>query len=443
MKVPKVTKEIFIDRLVVKTKGDIELMGNYHGYNKEVTLFHINCKREFSVTARAFIQLPNCRLCSKEVVMKARQEKNEREFYRKFSIKPYSMEYTFLSNYEKSNKKIKVEHKVCGKTFSMTPNKLLNGQQCSNKGCVSKRIREGKRKSLEQFNRELILKWNGEFIAVGEYRGSKEKVAVFHKRCEEVIEMYPDNLLKGHGCKICSNNYKRSTLQFKRELRNIHCSDYSVLGSYKNRHDPILIKHNRCNTIDFVTPNSLLRGHCCAKCWGNKKLSTTEFNEKLKDAGQGHYILLNQYQNMKSPVFVLNTYCRHKIWAYPEVLLRGCGCPLCNMSNGEERVANFLRNNKLGYKFQYTFEDCKNKKLLRFDFAVFDKSNEIKLLVEFDGEFHYFPIFGMEALQYIKNNDRIKDTYCKDNEIPLLRIAYYDINNIEEILSNKLLEKVC
>lgn len=438
MKVPKVTKEIFIERLAEKTRDDIELKGDFHGYNKEVTLFHTTCKREFSVTARAFLQLPNCRLCSNEAFTKARQEKNKREFYRKFSMKPYSMEYTFLSDYQKSNKKIKVQHKICGKPFFMTPNKLVNGQQCSNKECVGKRIREGKMKSIEQFDKELIIKWNGEFIAVGEYRGSKEKVNVFHKRCGKIIDAYPNNLLKGHDCKVCTNNYKRSTLQFERELQEVHGSEYSVMGTYKSRHDPILIKHNKCNTVDFVTPNSLLRGHSCAFCWGNKKLSTTQFSERLKEADLDQYILLTQYQNMKTPVFVFNSKCGHKNWAYPEVLLRGSGCPFCNMSHGEERIASFLQKNNLEYEFQYTFEDCRHKNLLRFDFAVFDKSQEIRLLIEFDGEFHYFPIFGVEGLQYIKNNDTIKDLYCKDKKIPLLRIAYYDIKNIEEILSDVL-----
>lgn len=424
-----------MERLAEKTKGKIALKGDFHGYNRDVKLYHKNCGREFSVTARAMLQLPNCRLCSKEAFAKVRQEKNKQEFYRKFSMKPYSIEYAFLTDYQKSSHKIKVRHKVCGNPFLMTPNKLLLGQQCPNKECLGKRIIEGKRKSFEQFKKEVNLIWNGEFILIGEYLGSKEKINVFHKRCGGIIPMYPDSLLKGHGCKICNNNYKRTTLQFERELQDIHGMDYSVLGLYNNRHDPILIRHNKCGTVDFVTPNSLLRGHSCAYCWGNKKLTTTEFNKKLKKAGQGYYILLNQYQNMKTPVYVFNSSCGHKYWAYPEVLLRGMGCPLCNMSHGEERIANFLQNNNIEFKFQHTFKNCRHKKLLRFDFAIFNDLGEVKMLIEFDGQFHYLPIFGEESLKYIKQNDAIKDLYCRKWGMRLLRIPYHELINIENILS--------
>ena len=43
--------------------------------------------------------------------------------------------------------------------------------------------------------------------------------------------------------------------------------------------------------------------------------------------------------------------------------------------------------------------------------------------------------FGFE-LQKIK--DSIKDKYCEDNNIELIRIPYWDQSNIESILENKI-----
>ena len=34
---------------------------------------------------------------------------------------------------------------------------------------------------------------------------------------------------------------------------------------------------------------------------------------------------------------------------------------------------------------EYSFEDLKDKKKLRFDFAIFDKNNKLIKLIEFDG----------------------------------------------------------
>jgi hypothetical protein len=65
------------------------------------------------------------------------------------------------------------------------------------------------------------------------------------------------------------------------------------------------------------------------------------------------------------------------------------------------------------------------------------------MLIEFDGRQHYEPIefFGGEE-KYIsrKKNDQIKTNYCLKNNISLLRIPYWDYDNIETILEEKLTE---
>ena len=38
----------------------------------------------------------------------------------------------------------------------------------------------------------------------------------------------------------------------------------------------------------------------------------------------------------------------------------------------------------------------------------------------------------------IKIKDNIKTQYCKDNNIKLIRIPYWDFDNIEEILKKEL-----
>ena len=61
----------------------------------------------------------------------------------------------------------------------------------------------------------------------------------------------------------------------------------------------------------------------------------------------------------------------------------GCGC---SKSIGEYNIAKLLSTNGISFKNQYTFEDLKYKKQLRYDFAILDKNGKIKRLIEFDGE---------------------------------------------------------
>ena len=44
-----------------------------------------------------------------------------------------------------------------------------------------------------------------------------------------------------------------------------------------------------------------------------------------------------------------------------------------------------------------------------------------------------------EKLETTKYNDKIKDKYCVDNNIKLLRIPYWEFENIENILKCELL----
>ncbi len=45
---------------------------------------------------------------------------------------------------------------------------------------------------------------------------------------------------------------------------------------------------------------------------------------------------------------------------------------------------------------------------------------------------------GIESFGYTQVNDKIKNQYCIDNSIPLIRIPYWEFNNMEYIIDNVL-----
>jgi len=67
-----------------------------------------------------------------------------------------------------------------------------------------------------------------------------------------------------------------------------------------------------------------------------------------------------------------------------------------------------------------------------------------KLTVEYDGKQHFEPVtFGSKNnMKILKNfistliNDEIKDKYCEDVGIKLIRIPYFEQKNIIQILTN-------
>lgn len=123
----------------------------------------------------------------------------------------------------------------------------------------------------------------------------------------------------------------------------------------------------------------------------------------------------------------------------------GTGCPQCNQKMGEKIISQWLQNNrkklsKIGFINkpipQKKFSDCKNKRMLPFDFGIENKLDEW-VLIEFHGGQHYFPVEffgGKKAFKEQSKRDKIKEKYCKDNNISLIVIPYYEFNNIEESL---------
>lgn len=120
---------------------------------------------------------------------------------------------------------------------------------------------------------------------------------------------------------------------------------------------------------------------------------------------------------------------------------KSCGCL---QSFNEVRIERILKNEKVNYKTQYTFDDCINPntgRKLKFDFAVFDSRNNLKFLIEYDGEQHFY---GMRFTNNKKERedrnrkifafDNIKNEYCKKNNIRLYRIDFTKKDNLEDII---------
>ena len=76
-----------------------------------------------------------------------------------------------------------------------------------------------------------------------------------------------------------------------------------------------------------------------------------------------------------------------------------------------------------------------------FDFCIYNKDGTIKTLLEYDGLQHFkaSDFFGGEkALTLTQYHDAIKNQYCEDHKIPLIRIPYWDMDKIPEILQKHL-----
>lgn len=111
---------------------------------------------------------------------------------------------------------------------------------------------------------------------------------------------------------------------------------------------------------------------------------------------------------------------------------KSCGCI---KSKGEYNTGKVLLDLGFSFKKEWTFKDLlgKDRVPLRFDFAIF-KDNKIKYLIECQGEQHYCPIEyfgGEEKFNRQQSYDNKKKEYCKQHNIRLIEIPYWDFDKID------------
>ncbi len=105
-------------------------------------------------------------------------------------------------------------------------------------------------------------------------------------------------------------------------------------------------------------------------------------------------------------------------------------CPMCarKESSYEFLVNKWLKEHNFTYAREYWFEDCRDKRVLPFDFVVW--SDQGIVLIEVDGCQHYYenPMFTNFTLEERQKKDNIKTSYCKEKDYTLLRLPYWDFS---------------
>lgn len=342
-------------------------------------------------------------------------------------------DYLILGRYVKNSIKLKIKHSICGHEYEVLPGNFLSGKRCPK--CFGT-----PKKTHEQFVEEVFAKYGNEYKVLGRYKTNVTKILIKHIRCGCEWQATPIHLLEGHRCPRCGGNECYTTELFTKEISRIFEDKIILNGEYKNSKTLIKCK---CLIDGYEwegNPSSLLKGCGCSRCGGNERYTTETYKNKIFQLYQDEYSVLSEYAGNKTKILVKHNKCNHTWEVTPSSLTSGYGCPKCNESKGEKRVSKFLENIKLNYTPQYKFQDCKNIKALPFDFYI----SQYNLCIEYDGELHYkVARYGDKDKMKLKLDmtqfrDKLKDKYCKENNIKLLRIPYWEFKNIETILKSVL-----
>ena len=263
-------------------------------------------------------------------------------------------------------------------------------------------------------------------------------------------EMKVMNLLRGSSCKLCRpQSQKRSVKQIIEQFNIVHSNKYT----YPNFENYI----NQNQVIDIICPEHEKfeqqiihhnNGSGCLKChdrtFNRKDLDSHILSIPDKQKSIYNYLSIN-YNYMGTEQTFLEIKCKKCSYIFFQNLSNhkhGSGCPECAKieleSKGIKLIKKYLKNLNIEYTNEKTFDDCINYKTnykLRFDFYI----KSLNCCIEFDGPQHFEEIAyfgGKEKLEKTKFRDNIKNEYCRNNNIDLIRIKYNE--NIENILNERL-----
>ena len=254
----------------------------------------------------------------------------------------------------------------------------------------------------------------------------------------------PWRLFLGRGCLRCLTEFKMEkgiTIQmteseFLAKIPAFIKDQFKIdFKNYRGYNKPITVICSVHGEIRLNAAQSLFnqrKTNPCDQCFLEE--SRARFiNNSLQIHGNRYNYSRVIYESSMSKV-IITCPTHGDFLITPNCHLNCKGCSRCSFSKGETFITNFLKKHNIMFESQKRFPDCKLKAKLRFDFYLPLEN----ICIEFDGYWHFHPYRGdNNQFDLIKRRDRIKNIYCRENHIPLIRIS--GLKNIEPVLTKLLL----
>lgn len=339
-------------------------------------------------------------------------------------------------------------HQEQGSQFIDWAHFYNHGQGC--RFCGREKCDAARRKDLSTYNGKELAESKGfEYVDTSRHDGKIWVQFICPRHREYGVQEMPYNNMKRVvvGCQHCiGRNDDESIVVAEMYAAN---PNIKMLEPYQGRTKRVKMVCTVHQVESTKTPAEVISGRGCIQC-GLEKLTIQSrtpqdvFIKELYDKYNnidlvGGYISKSEYADFHCKT------CGSE-WTDMPTYVLSRGCPRCNGRSVETQVGEILQQYKINYIPQYSFDDCRDKRKLPFDYYL----PQCNILIEYDGEQHYKPVnFGgisddeaQENLKVTQQHDAIKTNYCQEHNIPLIRIPYWEKNNLENVLISSLKQYV-
>jgi hypothetical protein len=314
--------------------------------------------------------------------------------------------------------------------------------------------------TIQNINLWIKLNYKNFELKSIEYIDSRDDLIFHCKECLEEFNMAWDLINQNLGCPYCSGqrvnnnnclatNYPELASEWHSTL-NGDLTPYDVTSKSGKSVWWQCLKNPKHIWESTIECRHIKKGRNnfgkCPYCQG--KLASEDYN-LLKDnpevCEEWNYNKNNKSPNQytvgsKKKVWWICKKCNNEWESNIVNRTNGRGCPQCNESKGEKKIADIFNLNKIYYISQKEFEGLLGMGNGNLSYDFYLPYNNI--LVEFQGLQHEKYVKGFHNTKYdfIKQqeHDKRKHEYAKNNNIRLLEIWYYDFDRIEEILEKEL-----
>jgi len=299
------------------------------------------------------------------------------------------------------------------------------------------------KRSIEDVQLDINNKTN-EFKVLEQIKIKKENhYKLKHLKCGYEFITKLSNFKRRYSCPKCVGRiFNKDSNYFNNEIKLID-NNYELKSDYQDCHTKVIIKHLICGYEYPVTPTRFLSGDRCPKCSNRISKTTESFKKEVFNLVKNDYEVLDDYpENNKINIKFKHNKCNSVFKMSPHNFLRGQRCPECyrkELSKKANFIFNLLKENKIKVKKEKTFDNCKDKALLKFDFML----DDYNCIIEFDGLQHFDEkSFMGKSYKTLHKHDLMKNEYCKNKSINLIRIPYtLKENEIKKIIIDLIKEK--
>lgn len=358
--------------------------------------------------------------------------------------------------YRGDSAKIKNYCNTCNEYFEQSPSSHLRGSGCP--WCA------GKIKDTNMWIKKAKAVHGNKYdYSKTVYKDIKTKVFITCKVHGDFEILPQKHILRDQGCRECGKNKQREVFlknqeQWISEAKKVHGDKYDYskvdyIGSVTNV-EIICKKHG---SFWQAPSKHISRGDGCPSCMLENRVSN--FDDVILKVSIVHgdiYSYNSSQINTDGKKIVLTNIKCKKHGYFNQRLdghLDGVGCPKCSATKGEKSIRLWLEKNNIIFDEQARASAHFNDSLFIqdiertfYDFLL----PKQKVIIEYDGEQHYYPVDfqGRGLNQRLWDNflmglerDKLKTELAENSGYNVLRIPFWERDNIENILELIFIKK--